>query len=344
MGPLSGGRSSSTMKIESGSNNASMTIQANRHLWHKRKPRPGYVLMTVIAVSILVITCLSLLARQSLRMGLKAADQERMLQKRWGSLSLQRTLLANAERIFERLEEENERQGSDTTPVIRSKLVLGEVTFDLLLADEDAKLPLNTLYHHVGLKKTEESISRVAGSNVTLATRLIPAVEPMQISREKKRVSVSDDEENESAEDVPDAFRSWGEVFDLTTLGKRAGSQTSLQSSTTNLTCWGSGQLNFRRASDEAILALASVVVQDGKARRVLQRYRASPTASLSTLLLSEVSDQQKQRQLQTIFSETSTNFSIWIDAHSRSGPPLRTFTVMKRDPDGVVQHQRFSL
>ena len=332
------------MKIKPEPKDASAKIQVSRYSLHRRKPRPGYVLMTVIAVSILVITCLSLLARQSLRMGLKAADQERMLQKRWGSLSLQRTLLANAERVFQQHEEKNERQGNDTTPVIRSNLVLGDVTFDLLLADEDAKLPLNTLYHHVGLKKTEDSISRIAGSHVTPATRLIPAVEPMQISREKRRVSVSDDEKNEIAKDVPDAFRSWGEVFDLATLGRTARSPTSLQSSTTKLTCWGSGQLNFRRASDEAILALARIVVQDGKARRVLQRYRSSPTASLPTLLLSEVSDQQKQAQVQTIFSENSTNFSIWIDAHSRTGPPLRTFTVMKRDADGVVQQQRFSL
>ena len=50
--------------------------------------------------------------------------------------------------------------------MIQSNLVLGDVTFDLLLADEDAKLPLNTLYHHVGLKKTEDSISRIAGSHV----------------------------------------------------------------------------------------------------------------------------------------------------------------------------------
>ena len=35
MGPLSGGRSSSIMKIKSGSNNASVTIQANRHLRHQ---------------------------------------------------------------------------------------------------------------------------------------------------------------------------------------------------------------------------------------------------------------------------------------------------------------------
>ena len=332
------------MQIKAGPKAVSVRIQTHRHWKHQRKAHSGYVLMTVIAVSILVITCLSLLARNSLALGLKAADQERMLQKRWGSLSLQRTLLANAERIFEQLEEKNRLQGNDTTPVIQSKLLLGEVTFDLLLADEDAKLPLNTLYHCLGLKKTEESINRVAGSNATLATRLTPVVEPMQISREKQRVTALDDEENPINEDVPDAFRSWGEVFDLATLGESSGNNTSLQASTTNLTCWGSGQLNFRRASDEAILALAQVVVQDGKARRVLQRYRGSPNASLSTLLLSEISDPRKQRQLQTIFSETSNNFSIWINAHSRSGPPLRTFTVMKRDADGVVKEQRFSL
>ncbi len=329
------------MKIKAEPKHLTATRPARRYAGHKRQSRSGYVLMTVIAVSILVITCLSMLARQSLRMGLNAADKERMLQKRWGSLSLQRTLLANAGRIFEQQDKKNERQDNTTTPVIQSKLTLGEVTFDLLLADEDAKLPLNTLYHHVGLKKTEDSISRVAGSNVTLATRLIPAVEPMQISREEKQIAVTDDE---GEEDVRDAFRSWGEVFDLATLSKTARNQSSLQAATTNLTCWGSGQLNFRRASDEAILALANIVVQDGKARRVLQRYRSNPTASLPTLLLSEVSDQQKQGKIQTIFSETRTNFSIWIDARSRTGPPLRTFTVMKRDADGVVQQQRFSL
>lgn len=332
------------MKIKAGSIDASSLIPTSRYVGHKTKRRSGYVLMAVIAVSVLIITCLSMLAGQSMRMGLKAADQERMLQKRWGSLSLQQTLLANAERVFKRQEEENLTQNNHTTPAIRSNIVLGEVTFDILLADEDAKLPLNTLYHHVGLKKTENSISRVAGPSVTLATRLIPAVEPMQISREKQRVSDSGDEENEAENSLPDAFRSWGEVFDIATLRQSTRNQTSLQSSTTNLTCWGSGQLNFRRASDEAILALASVAVEDGRARRILQRYKSSPTASLTTLLIGEVPNQQEQRQLQSLFSETSTNFSIWIDAHSRTGPPLRTFTVMKRDADGIVQQQRFSL
>lgn len=310
----------------------------------RRKMHSGYVLITVIAASTLIITCLSILARQSFKMGLEAADQERMLQKRWGSLSLQKTLLNNADRIFERQEEKNARVNTATSPAIQSKLVLGEVTFDILLSDEGAKLPLNTLYHLAGLKKTEDGINRVAGSNAAFSTRLIPAVAPMQLTRERRKVTVSDETENDPAEDLPDAFRSWGEVFDINSLGTGGRNQLSLQASTMHVTCWGSGQLNFRRASDESIVVLAGALVQDGKARQILQRYRSKPTASLNTVLMSEVSDQQKQRQLQSIFSETSTNFSIWIDAQSPGGPSLRTFTVMKRDPDGIVQQQRFSL
>lgn len=312
----------------------------------QRRPASGYVLMTVIAVSILVITCLSMLARQSLRMGLRAADEERMLQQRWGTVTLQKVLLANAEEIFERREEQANLEAVKTPPppVIRIRLALGEVNFDLLLADEDAKVPLNTLYHHAGQKKTEEGISQIAGANAPFTTRLHPAVQPMLIAREKRRASITDDEDQKIEQDAPDAFRSWGEVFDLATLNRTSSDPAALQAMTTNLTCWGSGQLNFRRASDNAILALTSVVVQDGRARRILQRYRDNPTATLPILLQSEVSDQQEQRQLQAILSETSTNFSIWIDAQSKTGPSLRTFTVMKRDADGVAQKQRFSL
>jgi hypothetical protein len=334
------------MKIKTHPNAGSSVASPKRPSRARRKPAAGYVLITVIAVAILVITCLSMLARHSLRLGLQAADEERMLQKRWGEMTLQKAMLVNAESIFNLREEQANLQttGVALPPVIRSRITLGEVTFHVLLADEDAKLPLNTLYHHAGLKKTEDGISRIAGSNAQLATRLTPAVKPRQIGREKRRISNTDDAENENNEDIPDAFRSWGEVFDLATLTGTEDDQPVLQASTANLTCWGSGQLNFRRASDNAILTLASVVVQDGKARRILQRYRSNPTATLPILLQSEVTDQQEQRQLLSMFSETSTNFSIWIDAYSKTGASLRTFTVMKRDADGVSQKQRFSL
>lgn len=333
------------MKTEPSESSGSLKMPERSQQLIRRKPTSGYVLLCVIATAVLVITCLSMLAVQSLKMGLRAADEERMLQKRWGSRSMQQVLLANAERVFQQREEQT-RLSSGNSPipaVLRSQLVLGNVTFDMLLADEDAKLPLNTLYHHAGRKKTEEWIRRSSGPNVQIATRLNPAVPPLRLDRERAGTRMIDDIDEETELDLPDAFRSWGEVFDLTTLNRFTGAPLALETNTTDLTCWGSGQLNFRRASDDAILAMTSTVVQDGKARRILQRYRSSPTATLSTLLQSEISDEQERVRLQSMLSETSTNFSISIDARSPTGPSLRTFTVMKRDAEGVSQKQRFS-
>ena len=61
----------------------------------------GYVLLVVIAVSVLVVTALSTLAKQSLRSGLQAADAQRSLQQRWGAHTLQRAMLAKAAEVFE---------------------------------------------------------------------------------------------------------------------------------------------------------------------------------------------------------------------------------------------------
>ena len=136
----------------------------------RRKPTSGYVLLCD-RTAVLVITCLSMLAVQSLKMGLRAADEERMLQKRWGSRSMQQVLLYNAERVFQQREEQTRLSQVTHTCCTRSQLVLGNVTFTLL-ADEDAKLPLTTLYHHAEENRRMDPLS--SGPNVQIATRLNP--------------------------------------------------------------------------------------------------------------------------------------------------------------------------
>ncbi len=235
--------------------------------------------------------------------------------------------------------------GSPTPTTIRAIVSLREVTFDILLGDEDAKLNLNALYHYGGPGRTDQAISRVGGPIVGVAKRLLPAVEPMRLERETRRISLAneDDEEGEGEEPIlPDAFRSWGEVFDLGALDAGLARDASLPNLTIGLTLWGNGQLNFRRASDEAILAVAGLVVQDGAARRIVQRYRESPTATLAVLLQTEVSSEPDRKRLAQLMSEASTNFSIWIDASSRGGGSLRSFTVTRRDDEGVTRQTRF--
>lgn len=307
------------------------------------RSRDGYVLLAVIAASILVVTVLSGLAKQSLRRGLQAADAERALQQRWGAITIERAMLKNASQVFQQQADDAEKRkpGAPPSPVIRTKLVLGQVVFDILLGDEDAKLSINALYHHAGLAKTRDAIGEVSGRAVQQATRLRPATSPQKIARENPQLSVTDPDEEEPT--LPDAFRSWGEVFNIAALDQTLGNQASLPASTMGLTCWGSGQLNFRRASDEAILAVTSSVVQDGGGRRLLQRYRDNPTMTLSVLLATEISNQRNRERLQEMLSESSMNFSVWIDAYSKTGRSVRTFTAMKRDVEGITRLSRFA-
>lgn len=309
----------------------------------QRRRAGGYVLLVVIAVSVLVITALGTLAKQSLRRGLEAADAERSLQKRWGALTLQRELLAGAPIVFEQQEELAEKLTPGVPPpnAIRSALMLGGVTFDLLLADEDAKLNLNALYHHVGPLRTRQAISQVVGVAGTRSLRLIPASDPMLVPRQMTQA----ESESTGDEDVPilDAFRSWGEVFDLGALETQSGGDVALPNLTTDITCWGNGQLNIRRASDQAILAVAGSVVQDGGAQRLLQRYRSSKSPSLAVLLQTEISGGRNRDRMSSLLSETSTNFSIWIDASSKGDGSQRYLTVMRRDEEGVTRQTRFA-
>ncbi len=306
--------------------------------------RDGYVLLVVLAVSVLVVTTLATLAKVSLRRGLQAADAQRSLQQRWGALTLERAMLRQAPQIFMRGEETAAKAtpGKPPAATIRAAVTIGGVTFDLLLGDEDAKLNLNALYHHVGKSKTERSLSRIAGPAVAMATRLVPAGEPLLLSREASSRSGETSEPENDRLEIPPAFRSWGEVFDLSTLEGRLGGGAALPNVTTGITCWGSGQLNFRRASDEAILAIVASVVQDGGARRLLTRYRQNPTSSIGVLLQTEVSNREHRDALTSLLSEKSNNFSIWIHASAKGAGSLHQFVVMNRDDEGVTRYEKF--
>ncbi len=312
-----------------------------------RRRRGGYVLLVVMAASVLVVTVLGTLAKISLRRAVDANDAQRSLRQRWGALTLQQSLLKAAPKIFEARDQELASVSSDQIPppVIRQAITIGDVTFDILLGDEDAKLNLNAIYHQVGEGRARRAIGSIVGQALNQTTRLLPAVAPQSRSREQTRLSVAAESDDPDAEqDSPaEAFGSWGQIFDIARLKAALGSEVALPNATTGITCWGSGQLNFRRASDQAILAVIGSVVQDGGARRILQRYRENPTATMQILLQLEVSNRASRERLMQLLTESSNNFSIWITATSQTGRGLTQFTVMQRDDEGVTRFNRFA-
>tara|TARA_R110002049_G_scaffold4601_5_gene32725 strand:+ start:1013402 stop:1014343 length:942 start_codon:yes stop_codon:yes gene_type:complete len=312
------------------------------------------VLLVVLGVIILVVTVLGLLAKVSLRRGVQAVDAQLALQQRWGAMTMQRALLNRAPKVFEQRDEKLKElgvEGEPPPPFIRSALSLGGVTFDLMLADEDAKLNLNALYHQGGLDQLTRALDDVVPAAGREALRLLPAVGPMsgtqpkaskRLSADSARSSSRDDDQGEDPE-IPPAFRSWGEVFDIAKMSASVGSDAALPNLTTGMTCWGSGQLNIRRASDASILAVVGSVIQDGGAARFLKRYRDNPASDVKVLLVTEVKNEGQRDQLAGLVAEASTNFSLWIDASVKSGRPLRDFIVTRRDEEGVIRIEKFA-
>ena len=313
------------------------------------RKRGGYVLLVVMAASVLVVTVLGTLAKTSLRRAIDATDAHRSLQQRWGALTLQRALLERAAKIFELREKflAETAPNDPPPPFIREAITIGDVTFDVMLGDEDAKLNLNALYHQVGNSGTERAIGAIVGPDVAQVARLLPTAPPQSRSREQTKMSLSSEDEDEAEEEEEksrvDVFGSWGQIFDIARLNAVVGSDLALPNVTTGITCWGSGQLNFRRASDEAILASFRSVVQDGGARRILQRYRQSPTATLQVLMHLEISRDEHRERLSRLVTESSNNFSIWISATSKTGRGLTEFTVARRDDEGITRFSKFA-
>ena len=84
----------------------------------------------------------------------------------------------------------------------------------------------NTVYHQSGKMKTEEVLADVQ-PRLSRAIRLVPAVKPMQLSRESRR-DTDQEERSEQPQVPPRALRSWGEVFDIGQLQRDLGSEAAL--------------------------------------------------------------------------------------------------------------------
>lgn len=326
-----------------------------------RRPRSGYVLLAVLAVMVLMVTVLATLSKLSLRRALAAADAQVRLQQRLGADSIEATLLPAAVGVFALLEEQSDQAWKETETVvpvarqIRGAITIGGVTFDVVIADEDAKLNLNQVYHMAGKQRTESAVSDLVGATARRAMRLLPATRPMTRQLENDSGSDTDgdlgsDTENDSDDEpdsrqveIPPAFRSWGEVFDLSGLAASFDTDVALPNATTEITCWGGGGLNVRRASDESMQAAAACVLSDAGARRLVSRYRESPTMSLQILVQQEAKTETERLRLRRMLAETSTHFSIWIDASTTARRSTRTFSVMRKTDDGIIINERFA-
>jgi hypothetical protein len=279
---------------------------------HKRKKfvtctpsRRGYVLVMAIALIALAGLALVGIARQSLTVAFRAVSAEEELQRRWGALSCRRALLNRAPEIIEFEIDARSTDGGERrfdASQLTGSWRLGGMSFRWTLADENAKVNVNTVFALRGIQGASELVRDFARSDAKGAP---------EVFLRPHRTGAMD------AESTP--FESWGQVFDLDRVRKGVSAPQEIAGATARITCWGGGLLNVERASDAALDRLCGLVVGNDVIRRlqVLRRQRANLEISdvLNELGLNET----ERNALQPLLTDNSDYYSLWIEVATKA-------------------------
>ncbi len=220
----------------------------------RRRKRKGFVLLFAVALIALAAVALAGVARHSLLQASAALRAEEDLKQRWETLSCKRAVLARAPELLDSLDrgKASDDPATDLPPSSIALVArLNDTEYELVLADEEAKISLNTV-HSVGGREAVDALLR----------RLHARDEMVVFLRPYRYAS--------PAADGP-AFDSWGQIFDLTASASLSSAPTALRPSTTAVTCWGAGTLNLACAPDTAVAEVAKQALSSPTIHRLIQ-------------------------------------------------------------------------
>ena len=199
----------------------------------------------------------------------------------------------------------------------KQEVVLGGTKFILVLGDEDAKINLNHVYQRGGIKEIRQVTDDLVG-------RL-----PLRYQRQPPG----------AAGDNPRPYQSWGQVFDCRSMPDSATAVRTIMEAGVQVTCWGNGKLNVRRASPASIESVSRIAGAPEVSARMIDELARDPAMSVEDLLgRLDLRDSQRQ-ELAGWLTDKSTCYSLWITMvdNTRSRYELHVGQVSGEDPADVI-------
>lgn len=269
----------------------------------------GYVLLVTLLLLTVVAATLGTVSRASLGRSSRASDAEDELQRRWGMLSCEATILPQGEQWLTRRE-----QDQQPVATLGAAIRLGGQTFQLILADEQSKANLNTLYAWQGKARTQRAASRLAR---IAATPLPVSLRPLGLPSQPR------DQENQPMQPIG----SFAQVFSRVQPSGLIARSEARPAITDLITLWGDGRLNFERTS-LAVLKEACQGVLTTIDLEKLSRLRAENPGltAVEVLTLLDLSDETWGELAEHLLTDESACHSLWVVATSRRGEVDRSF------------------
>ncbi len=267
----------------------------------QRNNNSGFVLLMALAILVIAGTILATTSRRCCGRALDASAARRALQVRWGTLSLQATCLAAGEDLLTRDSVEFER------PVVWAgrQIVLGGMTFHVVVSDEQAKANVNAIAHSRGDRTVASALSALQ-SGLSGALHVVPR--PQEEAVEPGAPGKLDTE-------LPILYGSYEQLFDLGHPSQLFARQSFRPAAIERVTCWGSGQVNFRRA-DPAVLREALLgALDDSDVGKILTFRQEHPDGTLGELMKHLDLKSSKALKAADLLTDTSACHSVWIIA-----------------------------
>lgn len=253
--------------------------------------RRAFVLPMTLAIIVLTAIVMAGFARQSLLSAVQSNEAQRDLQRRWGGLSCQRSMLDRAELLLvQSIDGPRPRR-------LRLEIALGEFQFEMLLADENAKLNVNTAAALGPLPAVRQSLYSLQGRAGD--------------SRLPIRLSPSGD--FRLAGDQPPHFSSWSQVFAMDPSMAPDAVPGAIARATSEMTLWGDGKTNLRAASEETVLALANLAADRRTAAKLHSLRATTPAATTEQLVAALGLGERERARFKLAFADASRCFSLWL-------------------------------
>jgi len=237
----------------------------------------------VLAILVIASTVLAATIRRSSREVMDAGTAMQNLQLRWGTLSLRQLCMASPQ------SELVAPESGEPLPCLHKTLKLGNLSFHLVLADEQAKANVNMLAARYG-----------DSDALSILTRLQAQLRPIAYAQGSGAGRIR---------------QSWHEVFEYRhprELVDWAGLQPSISD---RVTCWGSGRVNFKTASSEILQTTLADVLSEADIAKVHELTVARPSCTLEEVFGLLQLTAQDAAKVRSVLTDRSDCFSLWVIA-----------------------------
>jgi hypothetical protein len=251
--------------------------------------RSGFILaITLLVLSITVMLTVGF-ARFSLITAIQASQQESRARIKWGNASCQRFALEQATRLLKQAPASNPSES-----LARSEcfVELGGSTFQMLLADESAKVNLNQLAAVTSMNEMASIAGRLVGDRGLVTLRPVKGFAA-----------------NGPSLEIP--LASWDQVFRGDEAERLVARE--LIRRTESITLW-SGRLRPSLAADLTIFETLRPAVGSTIADRFIRLLRDAPQRPVADLIKEVSPSERAAEKLSELLADQSDCYSIWVN------------------------------